>query len=227
MTRRYPTAKSRTKSGHTSATAKPDGHEGRQAALRTIIAHSAARLIAEGLTDYYAAKQKAARQFGVNASHSLPDNDEIDLALREHLALFAHETQPRVLSALRETAVRVMLRLERFSPWLVGAVLNGTANEYSEIELELIGIESKEFELYLLNAGVEFELCAAHHGKSSMPMPKATPMKYRLECCGAPVSITLYSHPDARQTGNPRGSTRHKRAQRADAERLFMECRKS
>jgi hypothetical protein len=191
--------------------------------LRASIAHSAARLIAEGLTDYQAAKKKAARQHGATDRHALPDNHEIELALREHFALFSGHSQPLVLSALRETAIRLMSRLEQFSPWLVGAVLNGTANEFSEIELELIGVEPKEFEIYLLNAGVDFELCDPPRATVVSSAQKSQPMKYRVEFDAAPVTIALYDQQATRQAANPNNSNKRDRALRADAERRFRD----
>ena len=190
--------------------------------VRASIAHFAARLIAEGLTDYRAAKQKAARRHGVTDGYALPDNHEIELALREHLALFARETQPRFLATLRATAIRVMFRLEQFSPWLVGAVLNGTANEFSEIELEFIGVEAKAFEMYLLNAGIEFALCDAHEAKRASPTVGPLVMKYHLEFDEAIVTIALYDHHTARQSVHPRDSVKRDRARRAEAERRFL-----
>jgi hypothetical protein len=190
--------------------------------LRASIAHSAARLIAEGLTDYQAAKKKAARHHGVTDRHALPDNHEIELALRAHFALFSAHSQPLVLSALRKTAIRLMLRLEQFSPWLVGAVLNGTANEFSEIELELIGVEPKEFEIYLLNAGVDFELCDSLRATVASSTQKSQPMKYRVEFDAAPVTIALYDQQATRLAASLNGIKRD-RAPRADAERRFKD----
>ena len=226
MTHRHrPTAKPRARFDRPPAPANFAWQEHSRNDFRASIAHSAARLIVQGLTDYHAAKQKAAKQHGVTDSHALPDNREIELAVREHLALFCRENQPRALSALRETAVRMMLRLEPFSPWLVGAVLNGTANEFSEIELELIGIEPKNFEIYLLNAGIEFELCNTHKdkdkGASSTREHRVS--KYRVEFDGTPVTIALYDHHIARLAAHPRDSMRHDRAQREQAERRFIE----
>ena len=48
--------------------------------LRSAVAQAAARLIAEGLTDYHAAKKKAARQLGISEKNGLPDNHEIEKA---------------------------------------------------------------------------------------------------------------------------------------------------
>jgi hypothetical protein len=190
--------------------------------LRASIAQSAARLIADGLTDYRAAKRKAARQHGATDRDGLPDNFEIELALREHHALFARETQPHVLAALRETALRLMFRLESYSPWLVGAVLNGTANEFSEIELELVAIDAKDFERHLLNAGVRFELCNLQRSKTPSTSRTSPAIKYRFESDGAAVTVVLHDNHAARQSLHA-GGGRHDRVQREDAARRFQE----
>jgi hypothetical protein len=190
--------------------------------LRASVAYSAARLIAEGLSDYHVAKQKAARQLGVTERYGLPDNHEIEMALREHFALFACETQREVLFSLRETAVRVMSRFEQFSPWLVGAVLAGTANEFSEIELELVGVEPKDLEMYLLNTAVTFAIGDMHIARRASPAGKRPRLTYRIEFDDAPVSLALYNHRSERQSEHPEGSIRHDRVQRADAMKRFQ-----
>jgi hypothetical protein len=205
--------------------------------LRVLITRQAAKLIAEGLTDYHAAKLKAARQLNCNDKNALPDNQEIEAALREHLSLFAAHTQPTALAALRKAALRAMrwLQIESegatatslgttfaFEPWLTGAVLNGTANEYSEIELELVGVEAKTMEFILLNRGVEFEL---HEGnsksKSYKPTDATKPIQYHLEFEDAPLVITLYESHTQRQVLYPRGSIKHERVKLVEAEALF------
>lgn len=204
-----------------------DRRDNERPRVQAQIAALAARLIAEGLTNYHAAKQKAARQLGLTKDHALPGNHEIEAALREHLALFAGDTQPRALRALRETAIGAMTRLEQFSPWLVGSVLSGIANEFSEIELELIGVEPKNFEMYLLNAGVDFEHrdgARRHAGERKLDAPQAS---YRLEFDRLPVVIMLYENHATRQSAHSGNSLMHERAQRAEVERRFAESEKS
>ncbi len=179
--------------------------------VRLRIAQAAAKLIAEGQSDYHTAKMKAARQLGIDDKHALPDNLEIEAALREHLALFSRDRQPEALAALRRVAVRAMQWLIRadFEPWLTGAVLNGTANEFSAIELELVEVEAKHFEMFLLNANVDFEL------------HETDVVQYELEFEDAPVRISLFSNHAARATAHPRTSVRHTRASRDEAIKLF------
>lgn len=129
---------------------------------RLELAATAARLIAEEGCGYSQAKRRARRMlFGENAGPALPDNTEIERELRRYLALFAADTHPALLTALRKIAVQVMERLAPFNPHLVGAVLNGTATEHSNIELHLYTDSAKDVEMSLLNAGVDFDVEAA------------------------------------------------------------------
>ena len=61
----------------------------RDSNLRRQIAYIAARMMAEdGIADYGTAKTKAARQAGLADSAQLPDNHEIEEALREYQGLY-------------------------------------------------------------------------------------------------------------------------------------------
>lgn len=194
--------------------------------LRRHIAEAAARLVAEGLTDYHAAKLKAARQLGAEDARSLPDNHEIEAALREQIALFHADTQPAALRELRKTALRAMRWLAPFSPWISGPVLNGTANQFSAIELEFVGMEPKSFELFLLNQGVEFSLGNQANLEPGARRNRCSTMYYRFEYDDTPVSVAIFdSHPQ-RQATHPGDSVRHARAQLDEAAALFMENNK-
>ena len=189
---------------------------------RRQIAHGAARLIAEGLTDFHAAKLKAARQLGMADSRSLPDNHEIEAALREHFALFSPDQQPAALAALRAVALELMTHLAEFGPWISGPVLTGTANEFSEIELELVGVEPKAFEMYLLNEAVEFEPVSMRPEKTENV---SSPSRYRFEYQGAPTTISLFEHHAARQAAYQTGSPHRDRAPYSEADKLFFETK--
>jgi len=134
--------------------------------LRAEIAAAAARLIAEDGLDYASAKHKAAQSvFGdaAPARGALPDNGQIEIELRRYLDTF----MPRhaaVQAALRQLALQLMQRLDRFRPHVLGAVLNGTATEHSDIHLQLFVDSAKDVELFLLDQGVEFEASAGGNG---------------------------------------------------------------
>jgi hypothetical protein len=146
-----------------SATAEPATV--RENPMRRRIAIAAAELIAEGTTDYRAAKMKAARSLNCDMTEALPDNREIDAAVRERLAIFQGNSQLQELIELREIAIRVMRRLEQFSPQLLGPVLTGTANRFSGIELEVLAEDEKAFPFFLLNANIAYEVSMRTIGK--------------------------------------------------------------
>ncbi|MGN6518867.1 MAG: hypothetical protein ACTHK2_05530 [Dokdonella sp.] len=105
---------------------------------RRRIALEAARLISEtGLRDYRQAKEKAAARLGIFDETCLPKNIEIEDALREYQRLFHAEDQPRILRERREAAREAMRFFAGFEPRLVGAVLEGTADEHSAVCLHL------------------------------------------------------------------------------------------
>jgi hypothetical protein len=125
-------------------------------ATRERIAHLAARLMAaDGIEDYALAKRKAARQAGVPDTRQLPNNDEIDAALRLYRELYQQE-HPAQLRALRQLALEVMDELARFNPYLTGSVLRGNAGKYAAINLQLFTDNMKSVEHYLLDCDIDF-----------------------------------------------------------------------
>lgn len=118
--------------------------------MRSRIASEAARIMSEqGVRDFGVAKRKAAERLGVSDEQSLPRNSEIEEALREFQRLFQGDTQPRLLRERRAAAVEAMKFFARFEPRLVGAVLEGTADEHSAVCLHLFSDDPSEVQLYL------------------------------------------------------------------------------
>ncbi len=130
-------------------------------ALRAEIAALAARMIAEDGADYGSAKRRAAKQLLGNQKIKgdiLPDNSQVESEVREYNALFFGDSQPQRLLHLREVAVELMQKLDKFNPYLVGAVLNGTASKHSDIHLHLYTDNSKEVAIFLLNLDIQYEV---------------------------------------------------------------------
>lgn len=121
-----------------------------------IAAEAAAGVVDEGL-DYGQAKRRAVKKLGLDARVALPDNDMVEAAVREHIALFHADTQPAELRALRELALVWMERLAEFRPLLGGAVWHGTATQLSDVYLQLFSDDPKAVELALINRGVDYE----------------------------------------------------------------------
>jgi hypothetical protein len=120
------------------------------------IAAAAARLVADEGMEPGPAKRRAARDFGARAA--LPDNEAVEDAVREHLAIFAADTQPAELRALRELAARWMRRFPALRPHLSGAAWRGTATRLSALHIDLYCDDPKVAELTLIDAGVAYDV---------------------------------------------------------------------
>ena len=130
--------------------------------LREHIAQLAARLVAEGTEDFALAKRKAARQLGTSDTQNLPDNSEIEQALRAYQALYQHDDQIDILRKLRLQALRAMQAFVDFDPLLIGSVLRGTATAFSNINLALFADSTKDVELLLLNRNLDYKASEKH-----------------------------------------------------------------
>ena len=171
--------------------------------MRERIAHQAARIIAEdGLQNYASAKHKAARQIGAPDTHNLPDNDEVERALRDYQAIFQRDEQSVRLRQLRQQALDAMRLLEAFSPYLTGSVLNGTATRHSDINLQLFTDSAKEVELFLLARQVPYRSGEKHlyFGGEERALPVFTLLEGPAE-----INVTVFATEDIRQI--PRGHT--------------------
>jgi hypothetical protein len=131
------------------------------------IAAAAARLIVDEGMDWGPAKQRAARDLGIPRA-ALPGNDEVEDAVREHIAIFHADTQPAELRALRELAAQWMALLAEFRPHLTGAVWRGTATRLSNLHLQLYCDDSKATEIALLNRGLSFDVAETSAGRGRM-----------------------------------------------------------
>ena len=124
---------------------------------RTLIATAAARLIAEsGVNDYQLAKRKAAISLGLADSQQLPENAEVEAALRAHQRLFQDGEQIERIDHLRRKARETMTIMQRFNPYLTGSVLDGTAGRYAEIDIQLFTDSAKDVEIFLLNQKIDY-----------------------------------------------------------------------
>lgn len=182
------------------------------------IAAVAARLVVEEGLEYGPAKRRAVKQLGLPQRTALPDNDAVEDAVREHIALFCADTQPAELAALRRVALDWMRRLAPFRPHLAGAVWRGTATRLSSVHLELYCDDGKAAEIALVNAGVHFEL-ASGSGPELSVLSVSSPCRE----LGEPVTLHLHlqDHDDLRGALKPDGQGRTWRGDLAALERLL------
>lgn len=191
------------------------------------IAAVAARMVVDDGLEWGAAKRRAVQQLGLGPRARLPGNEELEDAVREHIAIFHADTQPQELAALRRLALTWMQRLEAFRPHLAGAVWHGTATRRSDIYLQLFCDDPKSTEILLIDRGVRYE-------PSTVPGFRGDPVEalsLQSPCpeLGETIGVHLLVHdlgelrgalkPDARGR-TPRGSldaVRRLVAQEADA----------
>ncbi len=188
--------------------------------LRREIAALAARMIAEdGISDYGFAKRKAARQLGAVNADELPNNAEIEAEVRTYLSVFQDEEHLERQMAMRLAAVEIMRELQQFRPYLTGAVLEGTAGRYSEIEIDLFPESAKEVEIFFLNNSVAYE-----HREPRRNQPDAPEAILVFDWDDIPVKLRIYSPDIERLTRrSPHGTRQMERARLAAVEALIKE----
>lgn len=181
------------------------------------IAQTAARLVVEEGLEWGPAKQRAVRQLGLPGRTALPDNDQLEEAVREYIELFCGDTQPQELQALRELALVWMERLPEFRPHLAGAVWRGTATRMSDIYLQLFCDDPKSAEITLINNQVHYEPSTVQgfHGKAVEALSIHSLCKPINETVG--VHLMVYDHDDMRGAMKPDS---HGRSPRGDAKAL-------
>jgi hypothetical protein len=179
--------------------------------IREAIAIAAARLVAEDGLDYAGAKRRAAKQVAGDVrigSEWLPDNDQLEAEIRAYQAIFHSDFQPALLRILREIALEWMQRLDAFHPFLTGAVLNGTAGEHSDIHLQLFNDSAKDVAIFLLNAGIQYEVHETRHfaGRGMVETLSILVRDKRVDA-RLGIHLALYDSNDLRGAlaGNPRG----------------------
>jgi hypothetical protein len=190
--------------------------------LRAEIAATAARLIAEDGADYGTAKKKAVKQVLGNAKvrgEIIPDNAQIEEEVRVYNELFFADTQPARLLHLRKLAVRLMDDLARFTPYLTGAVLNGTAGEHSDIHLQLFPESAKDVQIFLLNKNVDFEVSETSHFSGRGDPVETVSFMWHNEG----VHLALYETDDLRGAVRPGPDGRPGRANVDSARALIAE----
>jgi hypothetical protein len=188
------------------------------------IAAATARLVVEEGLEYGPAKKRAVKVLGLPARAALPDNDQVEEAVREYIAVFHADTQPAELAALRRLALTWMERLQEFRPYLGGAVWHGTATRLSDIYLQLFCDDPKSAEIALIDHNVDYmpRTVAGFHGESVEALSISAMSRELGETIG--VHLLVYDHDDLRgalkrdsQGRTPRGDLKAVRALVAEA----------
>ena len=143
------------------------GQNGRMDTSKREIAATAARLVVEEGLEYGPAKRRALRDMGLSARTALPHNDDVEAEVRDYIALFCADTQPKELRALRQLALEWMERMAVFRPHVGGSVWHGTATRLSDVYIQLFCDDCKSAEIALIDHHVDYEprMVTGFHGE--------------------------------------------------------------
>ena len=187
--------------------------------MQEIAIAAAAMVVDEGL-DYGPAKRRALKQLGLPPRTPLPDNLEVEAAVREHIAIFHADTQPAELRALRELAAVWMERLAAFRPHLTGAVWRGTATKLSAIHLQLYCDDPKAAEIDLINQNVDYDVASQTDARGR----SIDVLSLQLRCAAlgtwVPLHLSVLDLDDLRGALRPDARGRSQRGDLAALQRL-------
>ena len=189
--------------------------------IKAEIAATAARMVVEEGLEYGPAKRRALKQLGLPARTALPDNDLMEDAVREYIAVFCADTQTAELAALRALALVWMERLAAFRPYLAGAVWNGTATRLSDIYIQLFCDDPKSAEIALIEHNVDYEprTVTGFTGTSVEALSLSSVCKALNENIG--VHLMVYDHDDLRGALRPDAKGRTPRGDLAAVQKLL------
>ena len=203
------------------------GRRGRQSSsmvtVQEEIAATAARMVVEEGLEYGPAKRRAVKELGLNGRASLPNNDQVEDAVREYISVFCADTQPTELAALRALARVWMLRLADFRPHLGGAVWRGTATGLSDIYLQLFCDDPKSAEISLIDHNVRYEVSSV----TGFNGETVDALSVVCDCPGLAqrvlVHLMIYDRDDVRGALKPDSQGRAQRGDLAALDRLMKE----
>ena len=196
-------------------------HDFEPHSLKEQIAAAAATMVVEEGLEYGPAKRRALKQLGLPGRTALPDNDLVEAAVREYIALFCADTQPAELAALRELALVWMQRMAEFRPFLGGAVWRGTATRLSDIYIQLFCDDPKSAEIALIEHQVDYEprTVTGFTGDSVEALSIRSLCKPLQETVG--VHLMVYDHDDLRGALRPDAQGLSPRGDLASVARLL------
>lgn len=191
--------------------------------LTAEIAATTARIVVEEGLEWGPAKRRAVREMGLPARTPLPDNDQVEDAVREYLDIFCADTQPLELRALRQLALVWMVRMAEFRPHLAGSVWHGTATRLSDIYIQLFCDDPKSAEIALIDHHVDYEprTVTGFHGESVEALSLGSKCPELQEMIG--VHLMIYDLDDLRGALKPDAKGRTPRGDVTAVRRVLEE----
>lgn len=190
--------------------------------MKAEVAAVAARMVVEEGLEFGPAKRRAAQQMRIGRRAELPDNDQLEVAVREYIELFCADTQPAELAALRRLALVWMERLAVFRPHVAGAVWRGTATRLSDIHLQLFCDDSKSAEIALINQKIKYDVGVMNgfHEKKVDTLHISSYCEELAEIVG--VHLAVLDHDDLRGALRPDATGRSGRGDASALRKLLM-----
>jgi hypothetical protein len=105
---------------------------------------------------------------------------------------------------------------ERFNPHLTGALLDGTAGRYAEIDIQLFADSAKDVEIFLLNEKLDF--------RHSTPRTDRAEAVLTLGAGAATVNLVIYPRDEERVSSRKRDGRLRARARLETVRRLLAEA---
>src|ERR1041384_7252633 len=132
------------------------------ARVREHIARIAAQMMYERIeTEYFTAKRKAAKQLGIDSRYrpkDLPSNREIRDHIQMLACLYEGDTRTENLRDMRMDALRLMRKLKRFRPALIGSTWTGHIRKGSDIDIHVFSDQIAAVTLTLDDIGLSYDV---------------------------------------------------------------------
>jgi len=161
--------------------------------LRRAIAVDAAKLMYQGSEkEYFTAKRKASRRYGVNFKYQpqdLPSNSEIKDQVQLLAEMFEGENRYFRLTAMRYQALEIMKILRRFHPKLIGSVLKGHIRKGSDIDIHVFSDSIYDITMLLEGEGY---WCEVERKRVIKHNEERVFTHVHLDVDGQDIEITVY-----------------------------------
>ncbi len=185
---------------------------------RRWLAEQAARLMhGSAIDDPMLALSRVVRRQGTAPDRrQWPDAQQIRAALQDYQRLFGGGRQVSALQLRRDAAQAAMQFLAPFHPYLVGAVLDGTADAHSTVRLHLCVDDPDEVLTFLREHGIDHDLGEARIHLS----PQSSSIVPKLSFQADGVGFELMVLPTSSERQPPRDSDGHTPMPRANLARV-------
>jgi hypothetical protein len=192
--------------------------------LRRTIAVAAAGFIADQGMSFGQARQRAVQEHIGRSPprEALPDQDELEEALREHLDLFDYEGHQERIENLRAAALSLMDLLAGHNPYVTGAAWKGIVSEHTYGHLQLFCEDPKLVAFSLIDQGLTPDAAeVGHFDKDSSGKGYQAVEALAVQWQDWPFLLSLYEVDDIRGALKPNAKGKPERGTQAQLRQLI------